>query len=60
MSYFSVVAGAIKLTATLLFLSGAYFGLDVGGMERMIVYPVLLAGIAFSGYLIGASNTDQR
>ena len=60
MSYFSVAAGVITLAATLLFLSGAYFGLDVGGMERMIVYPVLLAGIAFTGYLMGVSNTDQR
>jgi hypothetical membrane protein len=60
MSYFSAAAGAITLAATLLFLSGAYFGLAAGGMERMIVYPVLFATIAFGGYLMGVSGADLR
>ena len=58
MSYFSAAAGVITLAATVLFLSGEYFGLAAGGMERMIVYPVLLGGIGFAGYLMGFSITD--
>jgi hypothetical membrane protein len=60
MSYFSVAAGVITLAATLLFLSGAYFGLGAGGMERMIAYPVLFATLAFGGYLIGVSTASLR
>jgi hypothetical membrane protein len=60
MSYFSVAAGVITLAATVLFLSGAYFGLGAGGMERMIAYPVLFSTLAFGGYLIGVSTTDLR
>jgi len=58
MSYFSAAAGVVSLAAALLFLSGEFFGLGAGGMERMIVYPVLLVGIGFAGYLMGVSTTD--
>ena len=60
MSYFSAAAGAITLAATLLFLSGAYFGLGAGGMERMIVYPALFGTVAFGGYLMGVSSSELR
>jgi len=36
----------------ILFTSGNYFGLGIGGMERMIVYPMLVWGLAFAGYLL--------
>ncbi len=60
MSYFSAAAGVVTLAATVLFLSGAYFGLAAGGMERMIVYPALFGTLAFGGYLMGASGSDLR
>jgi len=42
LNYFSVVMGVISLLALLLFSTGIFFGLGQGGMERMIVYPLLL------------------
>jgi hypothetical membrane protein len=51
--YFSLVLGAFSLLALLLFISGIFLGLGKGGMERMIVYPVLLWDVWFSGQLIG-------
>ncbi len=53
MSFFSVLLGAITLTALLLYRAGVDFGLGVGGMERMIAYPVLLWGVAYGAYLMG-------
>jgi hypothetical membrane protein len=52
MSYFSLGAGVITLVATALYVSGIYLGLGPGGMERMVVYPVLLWSIGFGGYLM--------
>jgi hypothetical membrane protein len=62
--YFAVVLGLLALAALLLFaysenfvqMGGAeeaayYLGLGKGGLERMIVYPVLLWAIGFGGYL---------
>ena len=54
LSYFSVVLGIFSMGAIVIsiaFRSG--LGLGVGGIERMIVYPFLLWGIGFGGYLIG-------
>jgi len=48
LSHFSVL---------LLYVDGVYLGLGGGGMERMIVYPVLLWSIAFSGQLIAEGRT---
>lgn len=47
--YPSIVLGVTSLTATVLFLAGVYLGLGPGGMERMIVYPILLWGVIFAG-----------
>jgi len=52
LSYFSVLLGLFSLVALILYIDGVYLGLGGGGMERMIVYPVLLWSIAFSGQLI--------
>ena len=52
MSYFSMIAGVVTLTAAVLYGSHVYLGLGAGGMERMIVYPVLLWSIGFGGYLM--------
>jgi hypothetical membrane protein len=60
MSYFSAATGVLTLSATVLFLGGNYFGMGAGGMERMIIYPVLLSGIGFGGYLMGVGSGDVR
>ena len=56
LSYFSVLLGALSLVALALFGSSTYLGLGKGGMERIIVYPILLWGVGFGGHLIGYSK----
>jgi hypothetical membrane protein len=43
-SVISVILGLITLGALVLFMVGMDLGLGVGGMERMIVYPILMWG----------------
>lgn len=50
--YFSVVLGVISLIAAVLYEDSVYLGLGQGGMERIIVYPVLLWAVAFSGQMV--------
>ena len=57
--YVSIVLGLMGLVALALFASGTYLEIGFGGMERMIVYPVLFWGIAFGGYLM-ADHGDGR
>ncbi len=55
----SVVLGAASLTASGLFFvtyNMGSLGLGIGGMERMIAYPMLLWIIGLGGYLLGAAN----
>lgn len=52
LNYFSVILGILSLVAMVLFISGNNLGLGVGGIERIIVYPVLVWGLAFAGFLI--------
>ncbi len=47
--YFAVVLGLISIAALVLLGTGTYLGIGVGGMERMIFYPVLFWGIMFAG-----------
>jgi hypothetical membrane protein len=52
---FSAVAialGLTTLTALALFIGGNYLGIGPGGMERIVVYPALMWGAAFGGYLM--------
>lgn len=49
----SVIMGLIALIAMVLFITGNFLGLGVGGMERMIAYPILLWSVGFGGHLIG-------
>jgi hypothetical membrane protein len=56
LSYFAVVLGLMTLGALVLYASGIYLGLGPGGMERMIVLPVLAWGIAFGGHLTGRAE----
>ena len=58
MSYLSVILGVTSLGALLLYAPGtgadygAMLGIGVGGLERMIVYPVIFWGLAFGGHLM--------
>jgi len=47
-----ILLGLISLVAMILFMGTIYVGLGVGGMERMIVYPILIWMIGFGGFLI--------
>jgi hypothetical membrane protein len=51
-SAISVILGLMTLGALALFMAGMDLGLGAGGMERMIVYPILMWGVGFGGYLI--------
>lgn len=52
--YVSVVLGIMGFVALALFASGTFLDVGLGGMERMIAYPVLLWGISFGGYLMAS------
>jgi len=52
LSFFAVILGLISLVALILFGLKIDLGLGVGGMERMIAYPILLWAIGFGGYQI--------
>src|SRR5947199_7501022 len=54
--YLSVVLGVLSLVALCSFIANADLGLGPGGMERMIVWPILVWGTAFGGYLFGSSS----
>jgi hypothetical membrane protein len=53
MFYFSIILGLVTLLALVLYIGGDYLGLGPGGMERMVVYPVLLWSLGFGGHLMG-------
>jgi hypothetical protein len=60
----SIILGAVTLSAIILFMLGQgnsdfYLGLGVGGIERFIVYPLLLWMLGFGGYLIGDSSNKK-
>ena len=52
LNYVSIILGVLSLMDLILFVTGTNLGLGVGGMERMIMYPVLVWGLAFAGFLI--------
>ncbi|ACL17732.1 DUF998 domain-containing protein [Methanosphaerula palustris] len=58
--YISVILGAVSLINLVSFLvlgmSGPLAFLGPGGMERWVVYPVLLWLLVFGGYLFGQSH----
>jgi len=56
-SYVSILLGTISLAALFCLLTNNHFGLGFGGMERMVVYPLLFWVIAFSGWLFAAKDT---
>jgi hypothetical membrane protein len=53
--YYSVVLGIIALLALIIGSAlGLTLGIGKGGMERMILYPIMIWGIAFAGYLLAS------
>ncbi len=58
--HFSAFAGVVTLVATLLYGTETYLGLGQGGMERMVVYPVLVSAIAMGGHLMGRGEVGSR
>jgi hypothetical membrane protein len=54
--YISAFLGIISLLSFALFFLNQDIGLGIGGMERMIAYPFVLAAMGFGGYLM---NTGQ-
>jgi len=66
--YLSMALGIFTLTSLFLFVSGRFLGLGnflglgPGGMERLIVYPVMLWAIGLGSYMMHAgvrSNSPQ-
>lgn len=56
MFYFSIVLGLFTLAALVLYIGGDYLGLGAGGMERMVVYPVLVWSIGFGGHMMALDD----
>jgi hypothetical membrane protein len=54
LSLINILLGVLSLSALLLFAVNQYLGVGVGGMERLIVYPILVWMITFSGYLMAS------
>jgi hypothetical membrane protein len=58
-SYFSIILGLITLSSLVLYTSGIFLGLGVGGMERLVAYPALLWGVGLGGYLLSIQEIAQ-
>jgi hypothetical membrane protein len=56
MGYISVLLGLITLVAAGLYSTDVYLGLGAGGMERIIVYPVLLWALGFGGHMAATED----
>lgn len=54
---YSIVSGVVGLIALWLFMSGRYFGLGIGGMERLAAYPISLWMIVAGFYLISRARS---
>jgi hypothetical membrane protein len=58
-SIIGILLGLMSLLALILYIGNFYFGLGVGGMERMIVYPILIWMIGFGGFLIAFPKNHE-
>ncbi len=59
MFYFSIILGLATLVALILYIAEEYAGLGPGGMERMVMYPVLLWAIGFGGHLMATDDIPK-
>jgi len=60
LAYIGILAGVASLGALALYASGTYLALGPGGMERMIVLPVLAYSLAFSGSLMPPTEPPSQ
>ena len=51
-SVFWAILGTVALIALVLYATGIYLGLGVGGMERILVYPDILWALGFGGWIV--------
>ncbi len=59
LSLFSVILGLVTLLALIAYIGGEYAGLGAGGMERVVVLPVLVWAIGFGGHLMAIDETHR-
>jgi hypothetical membrane protein len=59
MKFFSIILGAFSVSALVLHAFEINLGLGGGGMERMIVFPLIIWLSAFGGYLLHTRNEYQ-
>ena len=52
LNYFSVVLGVVALAALALYGAQAFLGLGIGGMERLVVYPIIIWVLGFGAWLL--------
>lgn len=57
-AYLSLLIGITSLAALGLYVSETFLNLGPGGMERMIVWPVLIWGATFGGFLMSAGTVE--
>ena len=63
LGYFSVILGLVTLVSLVLYVAdsgvtaGGDLGIGPGGLERMVVYPVLFWSLAFSGHLMALDES---
>jgi len=60
LSSLSLILGIFSLLAMVFVASQTYLGLGLGGMERMVAYPLLLWEVGFGSHLIGYSIEPSR
>jgi len=62
---FGIILGLITLISLVVFIpdtgvsAGSYLGIGPGGLERLIVYPVLFWSLAFGGHLMAMGDSDS-
>jgi len=52
LNYFSPIIGMFSILMLVCFVAGYDLGIGVGGMERMVAYPVLLWGVGLGAHMI--------
>jgi hypothetical membrane protein len=57
--WFSIASGTVALVALVLFLSHQRFFLELGGMERLVAYPLLIWLIVTGGYIAIRLHRDH-
>lgn len=66
LGYFAIVLGLLTLISLVLYIPdtgtsiGGNLGIGPGGLERLIVYPVLFWSVAFSGHLMAMGEPKAQ